>query len=1159
MTFRKEHKGIPTHGLTSSMGLFEKMHSGTDVYHRNTAIDLKGKLDTQSLEKAIRALPSQHEALRSYFVTAADGSLRQAFIPETDLPVSKDWPFKMIDATSTKPSSPSELLDVLKTIGQEKLLTEPFIFEKGPLWRAALVKFAEDHYQLVISFHHAIVDLVSEGIVLRDISQLYAQKPLAEPVSLTKITPPSEEKMAKNLEHWNGSLKDRPELDLRPDRPTTAKSKTSFNGDRVSFELDEKLVSRLEKIVADQKTAEYKPSLHSLYVATIFALMQRYTGQTDITLGTVSSNRVHEDRKITEKELKDAVNCFVNSIPVRVPELSGNMSLLELLKVAHTTASNGYKNQAPLDRIAMHTGIASPFDVMIASNPKKATLQLPGVVASTPVEPNLKKSRLKQPCFNIDDRQVYIEYNPDIFSHEFMVHMQNHWLNMLNYLAEHPNAKISDIPLLDEEERALIAKFNDTKKTPATTLFAHQLFAKRAAENPDGVAYVFHTEDEKKQALTYKEAEQFSNQLALHLRKQGVKPSAPVAISVTRSLKLPMAILSTLKSGGAAFPVETDEQDIPTIHSKLFKTQSELKAELMVVIVDNKTKDLFAKYRGGKIVLVNLDEHEAILSSVREDKVAYSEPKISSNDLAYIATTSGSSGEPKLIQATHGNVRHGVNGLFDREFKGTCGFASASPTFDAFYFELFAPLSVEKGTLHLTFDAGRASPAIVTKVLRDEKIHFAALSSTLVQDLDLSQCTESPYIIAMGSALKEETRNKFATIIHNEYGPAETTWDATRNSNPAGQLAACVGVPKANTQIFVLDEHGNICPPGVPGEIHIAGEGVSPGYLGDKALTQQKFVEKQLNLNTFRFENPTKEIDAKSDTQSVVHMRLYKTGDIGVITKHGLEFVGRKDRQIKRFGVRIELEGIEAILKKMPEVKEVTVIQEPKTGNLIAYLTPKTPSTKIYTKHLNAFLAANSSLPRVARLQGAVCMEALPLNKHGKVNFKALPEYKPNQEEIEHPAKDAHVQIKLRSIWARVLKINEEHFGIDQGFSELGGFSQIFPFLTKTIIEAFDLDPDLNIKDLFTTTDITVQEQSALITKLMPAPVVQKNPPTIRVTSDISAGTESLHAASDELALLSPSALNASGFWKRQNSLQLQVVAMTPRVSTSPTPDGRKG
>jgi non-ribosomal peptide synthetase component F len=1044
-----EKKAIPAQALQTSMGLFEKMHPNTAVYHRVTYIELI-KTDKQAIfdlakwTAALLKLTERHEALRSRFVEI-DGKLHQEILPADYFNPTQVWPF--IQAQS-KPEF-------------EKLLAEPFQFLQGPLplWRCLLFKVSDDHYQIAIAFHHSIVDLKSEEVVLQDLSDFYQGKePSGALISLADIPRQSEEKISKSLRHWKKTLKDVPPTALRPDlRP---KEKFQYRGDRVSFSFDDKLLDGKLAATLATKSKECKSSLHSTYIASLIVLLHRYTGQTKICVGTVSGNRQFEEKTV-EAKVANVVNCFVNSLPI-VTTVARDMTFAALTEKVHAEAKKAYEHQVPLDQIIKEVGAANSFKFMVASNPKKKTLTIPGFKASTPVEPNLVTTRFEYFGINIDENEVYFEFNTDLFSRNFITRLKDHWINILATVAANPATKLSDISLLTPLEMTAIKQMNSRIRDDAPKEFLHDLFVKRAKENPQGLAWFFHDAEKKSEAkMTYQEADVETTQLAAFLQANSIYSGERVGICVKRSLKLMTALMGTLKAGATIVPVECSMNFKPVIFHKLRH------AKLKYVLVDDETQNIFADQEN-EFILLNIDK----FFSQKEKFTQFQLPQVSPKQFAYITYTSGSTGEPKAIPITHQNVLVGMAGIMDRELEDeTLVLLNASHTFDAFFYELASALVVKKGELHFISADHRTNPAILTKVLREQKITYATFSAHMLDPLDPTLFPKLR-VTSMGAAPKESTRNKWGNRCENAIGPAETCWGVTVNINPpSNQPVLCVGKPNSGRQIYIVDEDENICPLYVAGTMYIGGEdGITPGYLNGTPDDAKKFLRRCVDEKQGRLVAQGKELSL-----------FYNTGDRAMLTEHGIEFLGRLDRQIKPLSVRIELESIESELEKMPDIKEVAV----KTHNnndefLVAYIVPNKP--KVYTRHLNAFLST-TPLPSVARMRGVVCLDALPRNNNSKIDFDQLPEFKMNPEEITSPTTE--LQTELRKIWTEVIKtstenkqITENDFGIDQSFTEIGGISFIMPDVVLMINKKYQTN--LSLKDLFPQkTDTTIEQQAA--------------------------------------------------------------------------------
>lgn len=1121
-----EQKSIPAQALQNSMYLFEKSHPGTSVYHRITALELKGKLDIKRLRLSLAQLVKRHPALQSCFTVDKDGNVAQNFKP---IPKDVDslWPLTLIDASTINPKDAElgQMLSTLERLHQEKILIQPFSLETGPLWRFCLIKFTDNYYQLALTFHHIITDLASETLFLQDLAALYNSKPGKSP-TLVELTPldafiQPKEAISENISYWQKTLLNLTPISLKSDLQPS--DKFCFKGNRIDFKIDAKHCDQLKQV-----SKENNVSLNTWLTTALFTLLHRYTKQSDICIGMVSANRRSGKQKTDDIT---HVSCRINTIPLRA-NLAGNPTFDALAQQIKKLSIEGLQHQAPLDLITKvaiknRQTITNPCSILIAFNGKKYELKLNGIETCSPVEPNLFHSRFENFGFNICEEpdgslSCYFEYNADLFSSQFITRFKTHFIQLLADVTENPGLQLSDILITTPEEQKLISQFNATEKPLTSPLLIHELLSYRAKEHPDDNAWVFHPDQESKPvATTFSEADALTDKLAAYLNHINVGTHANIGICVTRSPSLMNAIFSAWKAGGTIVPLETKENNKDLIYYKLSCTQTK------IIFVDNKTIHLFTDYKNIKnLFFINLDQIKNYLVQIKNLIISYKKLKLSSHNLAYINFTSGTSGDPKGAEISHGNLVNLINEIIDRNIKdGSKVFSSSAFTFDAFIFELIEALAIKRGELHFTCDELRASPEMIVKLTQEHNINCITLIPKVMEKIKPNTTPSWTYPICMGASPSEELIRNWLGKIKQEYGTTETTICATRHHCSPGEPHTSIGRPIINYQIYILDGYGNICPPGIPGRIFIAGAGLARGYAGNPFLTQEKFIWKVFNKDRFRFENAVvtktedktikavtfkiKNSEVKKDSKKRVLsdendsiaekkakqkedksllVRLYDTGDVGVYLAnekevYSINFLGRADRQVKLNGIRVELDGLEAALRTHPEIKDVTVIQEPVKKNLIAYFVPRNSDRKLFTKDINKFLS-KTPLLSVVRLHGAMSMTSLPLNTNGKVDNKALPEYKQDPEEIIQPKNT--LQKALHSIWAEVINISEASFGIDHSFTAIGGDSLDLTYIINLINKRIPLkNPIKKIEDLFPSEDVTIEQQEKILLPLL--------------------------------------------------------------------------
>lgn len=1115
-------KTIKPQAAQKSLLLLEKRHLGTGSNHRSVAVEITGPVNISAFQKAMVHVIERHEMLRSVVCMAEDGQ-EFSIIPVTDLPFSHDWPIQYLDNTQLTASSSQDLTEVIPPPPLENLpdtlnrlnaahfFDQKFDLAKGPLWRATLVKVAPLKHQFAMLFNHIMIDEVSIGIVLKDLSAYYnhilgLSVSIPEPIpslldldfslpsnkapqsSIHESPPLSEE--SRRVDYWRQNLAEIKSLTLQTD--FYPKQAFRFAGNRIPFILSRETVHQLGL------PAEFKGFSHNqFFLAVFYAVLLRYSGETDICIGITSSNRRHEC--VTQATAERLVNCFFNSMPLRLSTSRGT-PFHELLAQVKINISNGLKHQLPLDTVFQHSvsnesksalSIASPFNVMLVLNQPKPTLTLHETTATPPVELKLGHSKFPYFGINLDmidtpEGPIYkgcIEYNTDLFHQKTMERLIRHFQKAIDYFILHPQAPVSSVPLLLPEEVQLLSKLNSSSTSSPTTLVP-DYFHLQALACPDKPFLVFHSESGETVSLTYKQVDKQTSQLANYLKACGVRPMVPVGISMMRSPALLIAMLAVLKAGGVVVTLETEPS--PILFHKIKDTGTS------IILADSDTSSIFSDIK----TLINLDdiatkEHIAQVSDSYQSPVSpddHHRPLIP-GDAAYIMYTSGTSGETaasKGVMLSHAGFANLMTALIEQDFQpGSKVICTAKPTFDAIWYDVLCAI-ITKGELHLTFDRGRYSPSILEDIIRKYQINFGVflpnMLSLLRPDLPLTDVTSmgaSPHEDILTAWCLANPRRK----VRNGLGHTETGICVALHTYHPGTDHNLVGRPVKNMKMYILNpDNLSLCPLGVPGEIYISGPGVAIGYVNNLSMTKEKFPLMSYDVVTNTF-SPC------HDESSPDAVRLYATGDYGCYQLQNdidlgdfvtVKFMGRKDRQLKINGVRIELDQVESVIRSLPFIKDVVVLPNHNLTGLSAYLVPINAEEqhdhviRKVKKHLMSTL-----LPPAAYPKSMEVMAEFPITSNGKVDLRALTEMSDTSSMVpEEPMTD--LQAELRAIWADVLQKPVSQISLHHNFKELGGDSYNLSSLEVQLIKRFN--PDRKNLDInFLTYHMTIDKLASKI------------------------------------------------------------------------------
>lgn len=1032
---------LPLLAAQRSMYLFEKRHPKTTTYHHTAAMEITGPINQSCFLEAFKLLMQRHEALRTRIINSA-GQPSLEILPY-DGGDSLELPVSVIRVPKKYHHKVEQAADVLKKIGQEGIINTPFDFNKGPLWRTVLLEYAPNKYQLVLVLHHLIVDIWSQNIILRDLSEIYNALLENRSPQLPDIPKLSENHFVEDkpeqedkLNYWKKQLDHLTPLMLERDYPS---QDFRFLGDRVYFSIPPDILKTFQTI-ADKNQS----SIPSVILSSIFALLYRYTSETDICLGIASANR-----RGYEKNANDQVNCFINSVPLRIL-VDKNASFEKLVQNVTNVMKTALQKQVPLDLIIQEAmsletktalNQATPFSVLCNFNKEKKTLQLSGTKATYPVELNLGHSKFENFGINVDldNGEAFVEFNTDLFKKEFIQALVNHLQVMWSAIAKQPKQKVSELPILTNQEKKLLNKFHHENKKATPHDFLHLMFSRNAEKHSHETAIVFHGENQKTRMMTYAELEKKSNNLAAYLRNIGIGPEKTVGVCLNRSIELVIAILAIMKAGGVVVPLENKIEGNPKDALLYHKIKD---AAIDTVLVDNETISLFKHEAKSKTPFCLNIEDPSYLQQVKKLGLKYQPPSLTEKNLAYIMYTSGTTGVPKGVMIEHGSLNNLAYAIKDRQLPlGSKVLITAPPTFDCFFFELLEWLAVEN-ELHMINEKERLSPLVLERVIRNYQINCVTLLPDIIKNLNPNQFPSLMDVISMGASPHPGSLDLWHSKnrkIRQEYGPTEGTVCITNHPYRPGESYNNIGKPIRNAVLYIMRE-GSECPPNLTGELYIEGP-IARGYLGKEDLTQQKFPLFYYHPDTHTWNHEP------SANANVIPQRLYATGDLArySIAKRNMsiEFVERKEDYRKVHGILIERKGIEDNLRKHPAVQDVAITLHESKDYLLAYIVPKAGHP------IEEFDDYVESLPVPLKV---ITLSELPLNKNGKVDFKALANIH-NIDSPEFTTPQTDLQKKLCQIWKSILHC--DHINMHKTFRQHGGDSLSLAILETKLIQYF--------------------------------------------------------------------------------------------------------
>jgi amino acid adenylation domain-containing protein len=996
---------LPLSFAQARLWFLDQLQPGNAAYNVPTAVRLHGPLDLAAMEDALNQVIARHETLRTT-ISLQDNDPIQVIAPTLTIPLT-------VINLQQHPAVKREAIALERATAETQ---RPFDLARGPLIRAVVLQLDPADHLLVLVLHHIISDGWSMGVLVQELAALYQAMPANLPAFLPDLPVQyadfaiwerhwlQGETLERLLAYWKQQLGSSalPILQLPTDLPRPALP--SGRGARYSFALAQPLAEGLLALSRREGV-----TLFMTLLAAWAALLGRYSGQTDLPIGTPIANR-------NRPELERLIGFFANTLVLRA-NLDGNPSFRDLLQRVREVCLGAYAHQElPFKHLVE---IVQPerdlsrhplFQVMFV-------LQNTPLAAPTLPDLSFQPLRLDSGTTKFDLTLTFVEqqdgllgtleYNTDIFVADTIARFADHLTVLLRGIVAEPERPLSALPWLTEREHhTLVTEWNTTAVSYPQHSSLHGLIEAQAARTPDAVAAVF-----EQQSLSYAELNRRANQLAHHLRQHGVGPNILVGVCMERSLELVVALLGILKAGGAYVPFDPGyPQD-----------------RLQFMIEDARTPVLLTQAH----LLPRLPATTALHICLDDPKLLDRELDLNPDvaldldDLAYVIYTSGSTGKPKGAMNTHRGICNRLFWMQDAyRLDADDRVLQKTPfSFDVSVWEFFWPL-LTGARLVFAQPEGHKDSSYLIRLINQQQIttlHFVpSMLRVFLEAPGVETCVSLRRVICSGEALPFELQERFfarlTAELHNLYGPTEAAVDVTYWTcrQTYERPIVPIGRPIANTQIYVLDRYGQPTPVGVPGELHIGGVQLARGYWQRPALTAEKFVPDPFGAGS----------------------RLYRTGDlVRALPDGNIEFLGRIDYQVKLRGLRIELEEIEAALRQYPAVHDtVVMIRDDGAGQrLVAYLV----GSALNASALRDFL--KTKLPDYMIPSAFVLLSTLPLSPNGKVDRKALPVPEVVAGGDGGILPRTPLEQRLARAWVDVL--NLEQVGIDDNFFALGGDS----------------------------------------------------------------------------------------------------------------------
>lgn len=1003
-------------------------------FNESVFIHLRGELNLPALESAIVDLRRRHEALRGCF--SSDGH-EMVFYKDRPIPLVKH---------DYQAQTPAEAQQRLRVLCRERV-EQPFDLFNGPLAKFDLIIFGPKQHSLVMTLHHSVCDGWSLYVMADELGHLYTARlnrrlvdlPSAPSFAEYAVWERGEETAqlrADSLRYWQQKfVKGAPTLELPYDNSRPAHR--SFAAQRFDKSLPLDLVGQLRKLAASNRS-----TLISTLMAGYLGYLHRLSGALDIVIGVPFAGQM-------AKGDHSLVGHCVNIIPLYF-NLKGSENFRDLISLVQQAMLEAFENQyltygTLLQTIEADRDPSKPPLVSVIFNVDQegeASTAYQGLEMEFGSNPRTFENFDLNLNITMSAKAAVMEatYNTGLWRKSTMERRLTELEAFYRHLENNPDKSIREIELLLPADReTIVGRWGKSHRDYGLDrLSLHGLIESAVDQFPKNIAVIAGDEN-----MTYAQMDSRANQLAHYLIAQGVGAESLVPIMMERSLEMVIAINAVLKAGGAYLPLDP-EHPIDRVEYIIEESRAKL--------VLNQAR--FAENLPKTIAHLSVDTAQEILS-------AYSDVRphvcIKPDQLAYVIYTSGSTGKPKGVMNEHQAVCNHMRWMQETYRLTTDDkVVQKTPyTFDVSLWELFLPLMCGSQLIMAKPGGHKETGYLIDLVNQHHVTHIHFVPSMLylfLQEADQQKCPTIKRVLASGEAVAKDLEQRFDKAfpdveLWNLYGPTEAAIHVTYWLCAQGDQSSSVpiGHPLTNTRLYVVDENLKLQPPGVPGELLLAGVQVARGYVNRPDLTQERFITDPFS--------------------SDANARVYRTGDLVRMRDDGvIDYIGRNDFQVKLRGQRIELGEIESILSQFPGVTQTVVLAREDRKNdqrLVAYLLTqdgKAPDNIALRDHVRA------SLPDYMVPPHFVTLTSFPLTSSGKVDRKALPA--PVLGEVDENSlalPENPIEEQLVQIWKDILGL--EKVGVTNDFFELGGHSLLGTQMFARVKNLFSIN--IGLRKLF--------------------------------------------------------------------------------------------
>jgi amino acid adenylation domain-containing protein len=1008
------------------------------AFNESVFIHLKGKLNEKALEAALNDLTLRHESIRGCF--SSDGH-QMVFYKDRPMPLVRyDY----------QAQTPAEAQARLKSLCSD-LVEQPFDLFYGPLARFDLIKFAPEQYSLVLTFHHSVCDGWSLYVIADELGHLYTARLENSPADLPPapsfaeyaVWERSEETAqlrADSLKYWQDQYaKGAPSLELPYDNARPAHR--SFAAVRMDKEIPIDLIGHLKKLAATNKS-----TLISTLMAGFVAYLHRLSGSQEIVLGVPFAGQM-------AKGDHALVGHCVNIIPLYF-KLQGKESFRDLIALTQQKMLDAFEYQyltygTLLQTIEAERDPSKPplvsviFNVDQEGEPSEAYRDLAMEFGSNPRTFENFDINMN---ITLSAKSAVMEctYNTSLWRKSTMERRLTELEVFYARLNADADQALSNIEfILDADRKAIVSRWGDTRRDYKHAGSLHGLIEAAVDKFPNNVAVIAESEQ-----LTYAELDAQANRLAHYLIAQGVSAETMVPIMMERSFDMVIAINAVLKAGGAYLPLDP-EHPLDRVEYIL----EEAGAKLVLI------QQRFDGNLPAKMPRLAVDDADEALNSYPVTRPNLS---IKPDQLAYVIYTSGSTGKPKGVMNEHQAVCNHMLWMDEvYQLKTSDKILQKTPyTFDVSLWELFLPL-ISGSQLIMAKPGGHKETGYLIELINQHQmtyVHFVpSMLYLFLQEADHQKCPSIVRVLASGEAVSKDLEQRFVKAfpdveLWNLYGPTEAAIHVTYWLCGQGDPGTSVpiGYPLTNTRLYVVDNALKLQPPGVPGELLLAGVQIARGYVNRPDLTADRFISDPYVQDPLLHDKPG---------------RVYRTGDLVRMRDDGVvEYIGRNDFQVKLRGQRIELGEIEAVISQYPGVTQSVVLAREDRKNdqrLVAYLmtlSGAAPETQAMRDYLR------TALPDYMVPSHFVVLDKFPLTSSGKVDRKALPAPVLGEiDESRFAVPSNPIEEQLVSIWKEILGL--EKVGVTSDFFELGGHSLLGTQMFARVKSLFSVN--IGLRKLF--------------------------------------------------------------------------------------------